>query len=55
MLRFALTTITLLPIVEDDVRARDRARDEAGCGSGRDKVSADRTDDLVRCETVRLR
>ena len=40
----------------DRIQARDRARDTIGCGSGRDVVSADRTD-LVKsdCERVSRR
>jgi Ca2+-binding RTX toxin-like protein len=39
----------------DDIRARDREVDDVACGARRDKVTADRSDDLNRCETVRLR
>ena len=38
----------------DDIRARDREVDDVACGSRRDTVTADRDDDLSRCETVRL-
>ena len=39
----------------DDIRARDREADDVSCGSKRDKVVADRSDDLTRCENVSLR
>jgi hypothetical protein len=40
---------------KDDIRVFDREVDDVACGSKRDKVTADRDDDLSRCETVRLR
>ena len=39
----------------DTISARDREVDDVACGSKRDTVTADRSDDLLRCETVRLR
>ena len=38
----------------DRIRARDRQRDQISCGSGRDTVTADRSDRVARnCERVR--
>jgi hypothetical protein len=40
----------------DTISARDRTRDRINCGSGRDRVTADRIDRVSRnCERVRRR
>ena len=39
----------------DTIRARDRARDTVSCGSGRDRVQADRRDRLTGCEQASRR
>ena len=38
---------------KDSLNARDRKRDTVDCGSGRDRVAADKLDRLRRCERVR--
>ena len=40
---------------KDEIRARDREVDDVACGSKRDTVTADRRDDLSRCEIVHVR
>ncbi len=39
----------------DTVRARDRVRDKVSCGSGRDRVQADRRDRVISCEQTSRR
>jgi Ca2+-binding RTX toxin-like protein len=40
----------------DTINARDRAKDSIRCGSGKDKVTADKNDQVARdCETVTRR
>jgi hypothetical protein len=40
----------------DRISARDRARDNVNCGSGRDRVTADRIDKVAaNCERVSRR
>jgi Tol biopolymer transport system component len=39
---------------KDTIKAANHSRDTVNCGSGRDKVTADRTDKLRGCERVRI-
>jgi Ca2+-binding RTX toxin-like protein len=39
----------------DAIDARDRRRETIRCGSGRDRVAADRNDRLIGCEHVTRR
>jgi hypothetical protein len=40
---------------DDTIDARDRRRETIRCGSGRDRVAADRNDRLIGCERVTRR
>ena len=38
---------------DDEIRARDGDKDTIDCGAGRDKVTADRIDQVKNCEFVK--